>query len=304
MNDWLTRHLQNALGALGQLSRQPIATALTVAVIGIALALPASLQVLVQSAQRLAGNWEGIRDFSIYLEPGSELSVARALAKELAGRKEIAAADVISADDALAGFRADPAFGAALQVLKGNPLPHTLTVRPAAEASAEDLAKLKSEITARPSVDLVQLDTQWLERLSAILAVVRRAIWMAGGLLVLAVVVIIGNTIRLDIQNRRQEIEVSKLLGATDAFVRRPFLYIGLWYGALGGVLALVLLAAGLVLLSGPLERLLSLYGGSFGGFGLSPTTAFLVLGGGVLSGLVGAWLAVARHLSAIQPTV
>ena len=304
MNDYFTRHLQNALGALGQLSRQPIATALTVAVIGIALALPASLQVLVQSAQRLAGNWDGIRDFSIYLKPGAELSVARQLAKELGDRSEIETAEVISADDALTAFRADPAFGAALQVLKNNPLPHTLVVRPEADASAEALALLKTEISGRESVDLVQLDTQWLERLSAILGVIRRAVWMAGGLLVLAVIVIIGNTIRLDIQNRRQEIEVSKLLGATDAFVRRPFLYIGFWYGALGGVLALGLLLAGLFLLSGPLERLLSLYGGSFGGFGLSAQTALLVLAGGVVSGLVGAWLAVARHLSAIQPSV
>jgi cell division transport system permease protein len=118
------------------------------------------------------------------------------------------------------------------------------------------------------------------------------------------VIVIVGNTIRLDIQNRRQEIEVCKLIGATDAFVRRPFLYIGFWYGALGGLFALLLLGACLLLLGGPLARLASLYGAEFGGFGLPPRAALAVVAGGVLAGWAGAWVAVARHLSAIEPRV
>lgn len=299
-----TRHLQNAVGALGQLSRQPVATILTIAVIGIALALPASLQVMVQSAQRLAGSWQDIRDFSVYLAPGTSLDAARELAKSLEARPPVAGTRLITADDALAGFREDPAFGDALKVLKDNPLPHTIVVRPTAEATPAQLADLKAEISARPGVDLVQLDTQWLSRLAAILDVVRRAVWIAAVLLIGAVVVIVGNTIRLDIQNRRQEIEVSKLLGATDAFVRRPFLYVGFWYGALGGVVALALLTAGLVLLRGPLDRLLRLYGAEFGGFWLTPDTALMVLGGGLLAGWAGAWVAVGRHLSAIEPRV
>ena len=177
-------------------------------------------------------------------------------------------------------------------------------MRPTAAASPDELARIKAELSARPEVELVQLDTQWLSRLAAILDVVRRTVWIAGVLLVGAVIVIVGNTIRLDIQNRRQEIEVSKLLGATDAFVRRPFLYTGFWYGALGGLVALMVLGAGLLLLSGPLERLLRLYGVDFGGFGLSPGSAGLVIGGGLLAGWAGAWAAVGRHLSAIEPRV
>jgi cell division transport system permease protein len=299
-----TRHAQNALAALGQLWRSPIATALTVAVIGIALALPAGLQVLVQTGQRMAGGFEDIRDFSVYLEPGTTLGQARELAGVVDARTGVEEVRVIAADDALAEFRADPAFGDALKALKGNPLPHTLVVRPAADAPAEAIAALEADLRARPEVDLVQLDTQWLSRLTAMLDLVRRAVWIAAVLLVGAVIVIVGNTIRLDIQNRRQEIEVSKLIGATDAFVRRPFLYIGFWYGALGGVFALVLLGASLVLMGGPLERLLGLYGAEFGGFGLPPRTALAVVGGGVLAGWAGAWVAVARHLSAIEPRV
>lgn len=304
MGSLLARHAQNALAALGQLSRQPIATALTVLVIGIALALPASLQVLVQAAQRAAGSWQDIRDFSIYLEPGTALARARELAAMLEKREEIEQARVIAADDALAEFRRDPAFGDVLKVLEGNPLPHTLVVRPAAEATPEQLAAIRAELSARPEVDLVQIDTEWLSRLAAILEVARRAVWFAATLLVAAVIVIVGNTIRLDIQNRRQEIEVSKLLGAEDAFVRRPFLYIGFWYGALGGVVALLVLGAGLLLLGGPLERLLALFGSSFSGPGLSLTTVLLVFSGGVFAGCAGAWTAVARHLSTIEPRV
>ena len=304
MNALLARHLQNALAALGELSRQPVATVLTVAVIGIALALPASLQVLVQSGQRFAGSWQDIRDFSVYLKPGTGLDVARDLAQTLQKRPGVADIKVIPADDALAEFREDPAFGDVLKVMKSNPLPHTLVVRPTAEASPEQLAGIKTELSARPEVDLVQLDTQWLSRLAAILDVVRRTVWIAAVLLIGAVIVIVGNTIRLDIQSRRQEIEVSKLLGATDAFVRRPFLYTGFWYGILGGLVALMVLGAGLLLLSGPLERLLHLYGTEFAGFGLTPGSAGLVIGGGLLAGWAGAWAAVARHLSAIQPRV
>jgi len=299
-----TRHLQNALAALGRLSRQPVATAMTTAVIGIALALPAGLQVLVQNGQALAGNWSDIRDFSIYLKPGTGLDAARALAASVGDEASIAEVRVIPADEALAGLRDDPGFGEALQILKTNPLPHTLVVSPKAEAAPDDLARLQETLQARPEVDLVQLDTQWLARLAALLDLVRRGVWIAAALLASAVVVIVGNTIRLDIQNRRQEIEVSKLLGATDAFVRRPFLYIGFWYGALGGLLALLILGAGLLLLNGPLSRLLALYGAAFGGLGLPARTAVAVVGGGLLAGMAGAWVAVGRHLRAIEPRV
>ncbi|CAG0943794.1 Cell division protein FtsX [Gammaproteobacteria bacterium] len=304
MGTYLSRHLQNALAALGQLSRQPVATLLTIGVIGIALALPASLQLLVQGGQRFASGWSDIRDFSVYLKPGTDLEVARKLARALASHPGVSDTRVIEADTALAEFGRDPAFGEALKALRQNPLPHTLVVRPDADAAPAALDALKAELAAKPEVDLVQLDTQWLMRLAAILDLVRRGIWIAAVLLVAAVIFIVGNTIRLDIQNRRQEIEVSKLLGATDAFVRRPFLYIGFWYGLLGGTVALLLLAGALLLLRGPMQRLLQLYGTDFAGFGLSPDTALLVLGAGLASGWAGAWLAVGRHLSAIEPQV
>lgn len=304
VSDYLARHAQNAISALGMLSRQPVATALTVLVIGIALALPASLEILVRSAQSVAGTWKEVRDFSIYLKPGGTLEQAQQLSEALKRKPGIADVTVIPAERALAEFREDQTFGPVLNALTGNPLPHTLVVRPTADAPAGDLAGLRQEVSARPEVDLVQMDTEWLSRLNAILDFVRRALWLAAGLLVGAVVVIVGNTIRLDIQQRRHEIEVAKLLGATDAFVRRPFIYLGFWYGLIGGCIALLVVTAGLLALSGPLQRLASLYQANFDGFRVTGTLALGVVGGGLLAGCGGAWAAVGRHLSAIQPKV
>lgn len=304
MGNFLTRHLQNAIAALGSLARQPVSTALTVAVIAIALALPAGLQVMVRSGQMFAGGWEDIRDFSVYLKLGTPLEQARKLNGEIEKRPGITDVTLIPAERALEEFRQDPAFGEVLKVLKANPLPHTLVVRPGPGASPQVLTALERELAARPEVDLVQLDSRWLERLHAILDFLRRTVWLAAGLLIAAVVVIVGNTIRLDIQNRRQEIEVAKLLGASDAFVRRPFLYVGFWYGLMGGAIALAVLGAGLFLLRGPLEHLLSLYGTGLEGFGLTPATVLMVIAAGLAAGWMGAWAAVARHLSAIEPRV
>lgn len=304
MSAFFARHMQNAVAALGRLSRQPVATLLTIGVIGIALALPAGLQLMVQGGQRLAGNWSDIRDFSVYLKPGASFDDAKRLARQLAEDEGILDVRLISADDALAELGDDPGFAEALRALEQNPLPHTLVVRPAADMEMEALDALHEKLAERSEVDLVQLDTQWLMRLAAILELLRRGILLVAVLLLAAVIFIVGNTIRLDIQNRRQEIGVSKLLGATDAFVRRPFLYIGFWYGLLGGLLAVFLLGIILLLLRGPLIRLLELYDMAFAGFGLGFTALLAVPLTGIIAGWAGAWLAVSRHLSAIEPRV
>ena len=158
------------------------------------------------------------------------------------------------------------------------------------------------EFVIDPLVDLVKLDTEWVQRLNAILDLIRRAVWIATIMLIGAVIVIIGNTIRLDIQNRRAEIEVSKLFGASDGFVRRPFLYTGFWYGLLGGIFAILLLLISLWLLSKPVERLVQLYGGGFEPFGIDGGTLLTIFIMGLIAGLSGAWSAVSRHLAAIQP--
>jgi cell division transport system permease protein len=303
-SSWLTRHAQNAVGALGTLSRKPVATALTITVIGIALALPAALGVLVQSGRALAGGWADVRDFSVYLTPGVALDRAEALARELRGKPGVESVRLISADTAVAELSKDPGFAGALATLEANPLPHTLVVRPLTTMDSAALERLGADVQKAGGVDLVKLDLDWVERLNAVLDFLRRLGLITGGLLIAAVVIVVGNTIRLDIQNRSAEIEVAKLLGATDAFVRRPFLYLGLWYGLLGGVVAMLILLIGLWALGEPITRLAGLYGSSFELGGATGSSLLAVLAGGVLAGWGGAWTAVARHLAAIQPKV
>jgi len=304
VSNWLTRHAQNALGALGALTRNPVGTMLTVTVIGIALALPAAVGVLVQSGRSLAGGWADIRDFSVYLAPGVGLDRAEALARELRSKPGVESVRVIAADAAVAELSRDPGFAGALAALESNPLPHTLVVRPLAATDRAALEQLAAEVGKVPDVDLVKVDLQWVERLNAALDFLRRLGLITGALLIATVVIVVGNTIRLDIQNRSAEIEVAKLLGATDAFVRRPFLYLGLWYGILGGLVAMLILLVGLWALGGPVSRLAGLYGSSFELGGASAGTLLAVLAGGVLAGWGGAWTAVSRHLAAIQPQV
>jgi cell division transport system permease protein len=302
LHRWRQLHIRNCIAALLEFRDQPIATALTVAVIGIALALPASLNLLVQNGRSLAGTWESARDFSVYMLPGEQLAVASALADELRGLSNIETVIIITADEAMNDFRDASGLGEVLDTLGTNPLPHTLVVRPDEAASVQDLAALGEELATRPAVDMVKIDTEWVARLNAILDFLNRIVLMGSLLLIIAVVIIVGNTIRLDIQSRRDEIEVLKLLGASDGFVRRPFLYIGLWYGLIGGGVAFLLLQVGGWLLAAPLERLMGLYATEIDLLGMDGATALFVLGGGILSGWGGAWSAVTRHLAVIQP--
>ena len=209
---------------------------------------------------------------------------------------------LVDADSALEQFAEQSGFGAALDALDDNPLPHALIVRPIGALSPAASEILQQELDTLPETDIVQLDTEWVSRFQAMLDVLRRGIWLVGGMLGLALMVVIGNTIRLDIQNRRDEIEIMQLVGASDAFVRRPFLYTGLWYGLGGGLLALGLVALALVLLVGPVETLAGLYGGGWRLGGLDWRESVIVAGTGIGLGLLGSWLATARHLRRIEP--
>ncbi|MCG8014049.1 MAG: ABC transporter permease, partial [Candidatus Thiodiazotropha weberae] len=192
----------------------------------------------------------------------------------------------------------------ALQALDSNPLPNLLVIQPKVEyTTAETAEKLAQELRLLPEADIVQLDLQWVRRLQAITVIAQRAVVVLAALLSMAVLLIVGNTIRLEIQNRRTEIEITKLIGATNAFIRRPFLYTGFWYGLFGGLIAWFLVALSLILLSGPIAKLAQLYQSSFDLSSLDPITVLVLLSGSALLGLTGSWLAVGRHLSAIEPS-
>ena len=299
----LARHIQVALNSLGRLWRAPAAAFLTTAVIGIALALPAGLYLLTSNLQSLGRHWDGGASLSLFLAQRIDPAAARELRQRLLGWPEIDAVQLITPEQALAEFRALSGFGDALELLDENPLPAVLAVRPTpAHAGAASAATLLQRLRALPEVDMARLDLKWVKRFNAILAIVRRAVLVMGALLALAVLLIVGNTIRLEIQNRHEEIEIAKLIGATNAFIRRPFLYTGLWYGLAGGLLATLLVEAGFVSLAGPVAHLAGLYDSRFALQALGLAEIGALLAGGASLGLAGAWLTVGRHLAAIEP--
>jgi cell division transport system permease protein len=299
---WALRHAATSSGALGRLVRQPFASLMTILVIAVTLALPAALHLIIKNAQSLSGNWDNALDFSLYLQPGTPVEDATRLAQLIRQRADVEEVTLISSDEALEEFKTQSGFGPALDHLSDNPLPHTIVVRPAAGNTEKSLTLMHEELGNLPETDFVQADTEWVQRFHAILDILRRAVAIGAGLLGAAIVVIIGNTIRLDIQNRREEIEVTKLIGASNGFVRRPFLYSGLWYGLGGGLLALALVAYGMFALEEPVGRLAGLYDSSFSMLSLSFREGLLTVGTGVALGLAGSWLAVARHLRRIEP--
>jgi cell division transport system permease protein len=301
MRRYLALHRDNFGDALRRLARQPFATVLTVLVIAIALALPAGLRVLVGNLGALSGGWQSAADFTVYFKLDVPTDRARVLAREIAARADVAGVQFIDRASALEEFRGHSGFGAALDALEGNPRPDTLVVRPASGA-AGDVEGVAAALRKLPETDLVQLDTQWVARLRAMLALATRIVDLATVLLALAVAIVVGNTIRLEIQNRSTEIEVTKLVGATDGFIRRPFLYLGLCYGLAGAVLAYLLILATLAILGAPVRHLAALYDSRFTLAGLSLRESALLLAGGAFLGWAGAGLATARHLRAVEP--
>ncbi|HEX9628067.1 MAG TPA: permease-like cell division protein FtsX [Acidiferrobacterales bacterium] len=303
IKNYFLRHLQTLFFSLGQMARAPLATLMTVAVIGITLALPTGLYLLLDNLQRLSGGWDAGVQISLFLKQDIGDAEAGRIAERLRAREEIESVRYVSRQAALAEFKRLSGFGEALNLLDENPLPAVLLVRPKpAHGSPQAAAALARSLGETRGVDLAQLDLEWVKRLNAMLSLARRGVILLAGLLGLAVLLIVGNTIRLAVLNRRTEIEVVKLIGGTDRFIRRPFLYSGLLQGLAGALTAWLLVALSLALLGGPIADLADLYGSGFRLAGLGAAQGFsLVLGGGLL-GWLGSRLAVGRHLREIEP--
>jgi cell division transport system permease protein len=297
------RHVQAFLSSLGRLARNPFGSLLTVIVIALALALPLGLQLFVNNALAATGGFANAVDLSVYLKPGVPVAKAEQLAQSARARAGIAHVEVISADAALAEFRANSGFGAALGALTSNPLPHVLHVHPSADAESQaSLESLRRYFTAWPEVDLVQTDAQWVMRFNAILEVLRHLLVIAAAVLGAGVIAVIGNTIRLEILNRRAEIEVTKLVGGSNGFVRRPFLYEGILYGLAGGLLAWGIAAWALAGLADPIAALARSYGSRYVLVGPTPQELTILILCGVILGWLGAWVSASVHLRSIEP--
>lgn len=300
---YLDHHLEMARVSLRRLRVAPLATLMTLAVIAIALSLPAVLYVGLQNVAQLSEHWQGSTQVSLFLSDQLSEEEGRDLAVQLQSNSQIAQLRYLSKEDSLADFKRYADFGRALDQLQKNPLPAVILVIPTQDyAQAGSLAALSQQLLSIDGVDDAQVDLAWVQRLQAMVEVGQRTVLLLGVLLALGVLLVIGNTIRLEILNRRDEILVVKLVGGTDGFVRRPFLYTGLWYGAGAGLLAWLLVQLSLWYLGSVVDRLVELYQSDFQlqGLGLWPTLVLLLLA--IALGSSGAWLAVLRHLKAIEP--
>jgi len=288
---------------LAALARRPGSTLLTAFVIGITLALPAGLNTLVDNLGQAGGGLQGSLRASLFLKDEVSAERGAQLAQDIAKRPGVGGTRYISREQALQEFRSLSGFGAALDLLAENPLPATIVVTPDAAQPQASTEALLHDLGALPEVAQAKLDQKWLQRLYAILGLVQRIVLMIAAALALAVLIVIGNTIRLDIESRRDEIQVMKLIGAPNSYIRRPFLYTGLWYGLAGGVLACLLVEAGVMALAEPAQQLAGLYDSQAALKDLAPDTALGVFAAGLGLGWIGAFWAVSRHLRHIEPS-
>jgi cell division transport system permease protein len=291
-------HKIEAKRGLLDILSSPVSNFMTILVIAIALALPAGLQILLDNGKSLSQSWDGASRISLYLETDLNAKQIDQLASKVRQTSGVASVDIISQTQALADFKQRSGFAEAIAQLDSNPLPPVLVVQPAATHTSPQA----SEFKAIPQVTLAQLDLDWVRKLYAILQLAEKAASALGAALALAVLLIVGNTIRLSVQNRREEIEVVKLVGATDAFIRRPFLYTGFWYGLFAGITCWILLSISLLWLSDPVAQLAGLYQSQFSIAGLSAKQSLQLLAISCSLGLLGSWLSVGRHIRKIEP--
>lgn len=299
---WLASHKASFLDSALRIARQPFGSFFTCLVIAVALSLPMGLTLLLNNLNQLGASWQQAAQISVFFQLNTTDQQAQQLLADLEAHNGIADVQWISREQALQDFSSFSGLGQVLQELPDNPLPSSLLITPT-QVDPEELQDLVHSLENMPHVQQVQLDLQWVERLATMLKLGERFIFALTLLLLAALLLVVGNTIRLHIENRRIEIEVVKLVGGTDGYVRRPFLYMGALYGVGGGCLAWLLLVLGFAWLNESVVELASLYASDFRLAGVPLEDGFSLLIGAVLMGFIGAWIAVARHLRELLPS-
>ncbi len=298
MGAWLDHHAFSFLASLGRIARKPLAALLTISVMALALALPVGLWQVLGNIERFSGSVQASREISVFLKPEIELAQARALAQRLRARGDIAQVTLKTPQEGLQELRERSGLAEAIDAAGDNPLPSVLVVVPKGDETL-----LADSLRTLPEADLVQHDAQWRQRLDGWLRFGNRVAWVLAALLGLGALLVVGNTVRLDIQSRREEIGVLQLLGASDGFIRRPFLYLGAWYGLAAGALAVGLLTLAALALQPPIVELAAAYGSRFSLQGFTPAHAAGVVIGAALLGWFGAGLVTGHFLRQTRPT-
>jgi len=295
---WFDHHAYSVVASLGRVLRKPGSTALTVGVMAVALALPMGLWLVLANVERFAGDVQASRQLSVFLKQDTPPARVAELVASLGARSDIGALEHRTPEQGLEELRERSGLHEAIDLLGENPLPHVLVVTPAG-----DEALLADSLRTLPEAELVQHDAAWRQRLDGWLRFGGRVAWVLAALLGLGALLVVGNTVRLDIQSRREELGVLQLLGASDGFIRRPFLYLGAWYGLGAGVLALAVLTAAGVALRAPLAELAASYGSRFALAGFTPRQALAVVAGATVLGWLGAGAVTGHFLRQTRPT-
>jgi cell division transport system permease protein len=296
-------HVRQALSSLGELWRQPAASLMTIGVLGLSITLPSTLYIMVKNTEKITAGWEQASEISLFLKPDISAASSQQLVARLNTWEEIDSVVFIPADDALKEFQHLSGLGDAIAYLQSNPLPDVVLVTPIDKHATPNAAKtLLDKLKQQREVDIGKLDIEWLERLYAVIAIASDLVTFIGILLFFAVVLIIGNTIRLNILNNHDEIVVMKLVGATDAFIHRPFLYTGFWYGLLGGLMAWFAVIIILWWMDSSIETFAAMYQKDFNITGLTGTALLTMLGLSITLGLLGSLISVQRHVRQIEP--
>ncbi len=297
----LTRHLNVLRTALTRIFNPPLAGLLNTLVIGIALSLPAGMYVLLQNAQSLVQQLSGTPQISVFLSMDSKADEVEKLRKQFNQHPAVASVEFVPRDQALQQLKQSTGLADVIGGLEKNPLPDAFVIHPKSD-TAQAIDALRNEIANLPKVEQAQLDSAWAYKLEALLKFASLAVLILASLLSLALIAITFNTIRLQILTQRDEIEVSRLIGASNGFIRRPFLYFGALQGLLGGVTAYVIITLGLLLLNQPLATLSQLYASQFTLHSLNLSDSLSLLFFSLYLGWLGAWLSVAKHLAQIEP--
>lgn len=298
---YLVEHRNTASTSLEQLWRRPFSSLMTIMVIGLSLALPLILTVLLENGQTLLGGWHNQSQISLFLRLETSDSDAEQLAQNLKARKDIKTVRAISKQQSLQDYETLTQSQVATDLLEGNPLPAVIIV----EAKSNDAAvleKLHQELQALPAVEFVQVDLQWIKRLQAMLEIGQYLAQTLTVMLALVLLFVVMNTLKLLIENRRAEIEITLLVGGSPTYIRRPFLYLGFWYGLLGALLAISAVEVLVAGLQVPVTSLANLYQSQFSLHSMSLPLFFEVLALSCMLGMVGAWLEVSLHLYRARP--
>lgn len=298
---FFVQHFRQAIASLGELWRTPTASVLTIVVLGLSLTLPATLYLLVKNVQQVSDSFAKAAEINLFIRDTASAQQIQSLITILQADKQIASVQHISKAQAMAEFQQASGFGAALNYLTENPLPDVLVVQPLNTEPTAARA-LMQQLRNERIVEFAKLDLEWLTRLEAIVRLLQQTVFAIGLLLLSAVLFIVSNTIRLSIISKREEIEIMKLVGATDAFIQRPFLYTGFWYGVLGGLLAFLVSEVLLWWLRGAIGEITQLYQSDFQIQPMNLPEFFSVILLAVLLGMTGSYLSVRRHIRAIEP--